>query len=191
NTQVSPTSCCRHNWENIQAEKRGRVEALLTSDGPFSSPRPRFNKALNSSDKLSKVIKTDINRNLRIQAPLSTTIIIKIKNEIKRIWSTVQTSQNFRFAAWHISRQNGGYHIRQIFDILREFGRIESLYVVSENSARATFVQLEAACSAVNARFLGNAHNPMLCDWFHKTMLNKSFTIRRRHLYVNHDPFIG
>ncbi|XP_071958707.1 uncharacterized protein [Antedon mediterranea] len=154
-------------WE---AERRGRVEDLMPFQNKLSPLRPMSKTiaSVNTSDKLSKLINSDKSKHLRIQAPLSTVIV-----------------------RWHNSRYYGGYPIRQIFDILRVFGRIESLCIVSERSARATFTRLDNACSAVSTRFLGNPSNPMLCDWFHKTMLNKTFTVKRRHLHVAHDPFIG
>ena len=90
---------------------------------------------------------------------------------------------------WHHFRSKLYYHTVSIFDTLRPFGPIDNITMTSPRSARVTFRDLDSACRAVGEKFVGPSGNPLLCLWYHRSMISKGFYIRRRHLHVVRDPY--
>ncbi|XP_038069583.1 uncharacterized protein LOC119738721 [Patiria miniata] len=163
----APT-CCRYHWLQYQAGKRRLIGAVLPYEDPFLPPTPA-SKALQNlrkPDQLSRRVWHDLNTNARVQATIATV--------------------NVR---WHSLRHDPGYDEASLYDALRPHGHIDSIHRTSQLSARVTFSELQAACRAVAAHSLGRPENPLLCLWYHKSMKNKGFYVRRRHLHVSLDPF--
>ena len=74
---VKAPTCCRHHWELHQESRRHLVDAALPYHDAFSPPRPvaEVLQRRESPDKLVQMVEKDMDKNLRLQLPLSTIII--------------------------------------------------------------------------------------------------------------------
>ncbi|XP_022082268.1 uncharacterized protein LOC110974743 [Acanthaster planci] len=162
----APT-CCRYHWLQYQTGKQRLIDAVLPYEDLFQPPTP-VSKALRNlrkPDQLSRRVWCDLNRNARVQATIATVIV-----------------------RWHNVRNDPGYDIDSLYATLRPYGEIDNIVQTSPLSARVMFCDLQAACHTVAEHSLGRPDNPLLCLWYHKSMKNKRFYVRRRHLHVSFDP---
>eukprot|EP00057_Strongylocentrotus_purpuratus_P023759 XP_011678233.1 PREDICTED: uncharacterized protein LOC105444975 [Strongylocentrotus purpuratus] len=167
--KTSTTQCCRcrldnktHHEHRLQAATRPfcdhRIDACLPARQAVRLPY--------QPDALMQTIQKDADKNSKIQAPLSTVIVM-----------------------WHVKKRDPGYSLETIYSELVKFGDVTDIVRTCEVSARATFCHLANACDAVSRKYIGRDANPLMILWYHRTMKNKTFHLWNRHLHVHVDPF--
>ncbi|PIK58081.1 hypothetical protein BSL78_04995 [Apostichopus japonicus] len=162
--------CCQRHWVHHQEEHRHEIPATVPFRDTMTPPRPASTALRNIKkvDKLTKLVTDDMHSNERRQAPLSTICV-----------------------RWHKLRNDPGYSADTLLQCLRPIGDVESVVITSECTARVTFGRIDDACTAVDSKNIGRRQNLLQCRWFHKSMENKAFTMKRNHLHVMYNPFIN
>ncbi|XP_033626451.1 uncharacterized protein LOC117289435 [Asterias rubens] len=164
---TAPT-CCRFHWLQYQSGRRQLIGAVMPYEDPFQPPTlaSKTLRNIGKADQLTRRVRHDLRNNARVQATIAT---INVR--------------------WHNMRKDPGYDTDSLYSTLGQYGDIVGITMTSPLSARVEFCQLQAACNVVEAHTVGYTQNPLLCLWYHKSMKNKAFYVKRRHLHVTCDPF--